>query len=225
MTIDKGLTLSGGMGGSAASSVAGALAAARAIEQAPAPTALMLAALAGESVVSGRHLDNIAASVRRRADPRAQLRCHRRGEGPAPRRVVGGTGHARGADRDARRARAAAGSVGSRGMGAADGEHGRAGARLCQRRPRAGPAVPRRTATRSRGVRRSSRTSPRSSRRRSTVARWGAASAGRAPRSSRWPLPRPTRSAARARCRPPLPALPSSVHVGRVADEGAREQP
>ena len=63
MTIDKGLTLSGGMGGSAASSVAGALAAARAIEQDPSPTALMEASLAGESVVSGRHLDNIAASV------------------------------------------------------------------------------------------------------------------------------------------------------------------
>jgi homoserine kinase len=63
MTMDKGLTLSGGMGGSAASSVAGALAAARAIEQDPSANALMEAALAGESVVSGRHLDNIAASV------------------------------------------------------------------------------------------------------------------------------------------------------------------
>jgi homoserine kinase len=51
------------MGGSAASSVAGALAAARAIEQDPSPAALMKASLAGESVVSGRHLDNIAASV------------------------------------------------------------------------------------------------------------------------------------------------------------------
>jgi homoserine kinase len=61
MTIDKGLALSGGMGGSAASSVAGALAAARAID---APVAaVMAAALAGESAVSGRHLDNIAASV------------------------------------------------------------------------------------------------------------------------------------------------------------------
>ena len=63
MTIDKGLTLSGGMGGSAASSVAGALAAARAIEQDPSANALMEAALAGEIAVSGRHLDNIAASV------------------------------------------------------------------------------------------------------------------------------------------------------------------
>ncbi len=63
MTIDKGLTVAGGMGGSAASSVAGALTAARAIDQDPSPTALMEAALAGESAVSGRHLDNIAASV------------------------------------------------------------------------------------------------------------------------------------------------------------------
>lgn len=63
MIIDKGLTLSGGMGGSAASSVAGALAAARAIGQDPSPTALMEAALAGECAVSGRHLDNIAASL------------------------------------------------------------------------------------------------------------------------------------------------------------------
>jgi homoserine kinase len=63
MTIDKGLAVSGGMGGSAASSVAGALAAARALDQDPPPTALMLAALAGESAVSGPHLDNIAASV------------------------------------------------------------------------------------------------------------------------------------------------------------------
>ena len=72
MTIDKGLTLSGGMGGSAASSVAGALAAARAIDQDASPVALMEAALAGESAVSGRHLDNIAASRARRADPGAQ---------------------------------------------------------------------------------------------------------------------------------------------------------
>jgi homoserine kinase len=63
LTIDKGLTLSGGMGGSAASSVAGALAAARAIDRDAPAAAIMGAALAGESVVSGRHLDNIAASV------------------------------------------------------------------------------------------------------------------------------------------------------------------
>jgi len=63
MTMDKGLTLAGGMGGSAASSVAGALAAARAIDQDASPAALMEAALVGESAVSGPHLDNIAASV------------------------------------------------------------------------------------------------------------------------------------------------------------------
>ena len=63
MTIDKGLTLSGGMGGSAASSVAGALAAARAIDQDASAAALMEAASAGESAVSGPHIDNIAASV------------------------------------------------------------------------------------------------------------------------------------------------------------------
>jgi homoserine kinase len=63
MSIDKGLTLSGGMGGSAASSVAGALAAARAIDQDASAAALMDAAAAGESVVSGPHIDNIAASV------------------------------------------------------------------------------------------------------------------------------------------------------------------
>jgi homoserine kinase len=63
MLIDKGLTVSGGMGGSAASSVAGALAAARAIGQHPSPAALLLAAFAGECAVSGRHLDNIAASI------------------------------------------------------------------------------------------------------------------------------------------------------------------
>ena len=63
MMIDKGLTLSGGMGGSAASSVAGAYAAARAIAQHPSPAGLMRAALAGESVASGPHLDNIAASM------------------------------------------------------------------------------------------------------------------------------------------------------------------
>ena len=58
-----GLAVDGGMGGSAASSVAGALAAARAMGEDPSPSALMEAALAGEAAVAGRHLDNIAASV------------------------------------------------------------------------------------------------------------------------------------------------------------------
>jgi homoserine kinase len=81
VTVHKGLALAGGMGGSAASSVAGAFAAHLAAErlQAAAGTAgaagdpspmspalaveIMAAALAGEEVVSGRHLDNIAPQV------------------------------------------------------------------------------------------------------------------------------------------------------------------
>jgi homoserine kinase len=64
VSIHKGLALSGGMGGSAASSVAGACAAAFAAGVGtPDPIALIAAALEGESMVSGRHLDNIAPSV------------------------------------------------------------------------------------------------------------------------------------------------------------------
>jgi homoserine kinase len=63
MVIDKGLAVSSGMGGSGASSVAGALAAARATDTDASPAALMRAALAGEIAVSGPHLDNVAASV------------------------------------------------------------------------------------------------------------------------------------------------------------------
>jgi homoserine kinase len=60
VTIDKGLPVSGGMGGSAASSVAGALAAALAADKKASPEEIMRAALEGETFVSGRHLDNIA---------------------------------------------------------------------------------------------------------------------------------------------------------------------
>jgi homoserine kinase len=60
ITIDKGLPVSGGIGGSAASSVAGAYAAALACGVTPSPEEIILAALAGEEAVSGRHLDNIA---------------------------------------------------------------------------------------------------------------------------------------------------------------------
>lgn len=69
VTIVKGLALAGGMGGSAASSVAGAFAAALALagtraEADPAPLdAVLAAALEGESAVAGRHLDNIAPST------------------------------------------------------------------------------------------------------------------------------------------------------------------
>ncbi len=64
VTIDKGLPLAGGLGGSAASSVAGAYAAflASGAFAAP-PLELITAALEGETAVAGRHLDNIAASV------------------------------------------------------------------------------------------------------------------------------------------------------------------
>jgi homoserine kinase len=60
VTVEKGLRTSGGLGGSAASSVAGAYAAALACGVEPTPEEIMLAALEGETVVSGRHLDNIA---------------------------------------------------------------------------------------------------------------------------------------------------------------------
>lgn len=63
VTIEKGLALAGGMGGSAASSVAGAYAAALALGQAPVLGDVIAAALEGESAVAGRHLDNIAPSA------------------------------------------------------------------------------------------------------------------------------------------------------------------
>jgi homoserine kinase len=63
VTIDKGLALAGGMGGSAASSVAGAYAAGLALGQAPNVRDVLSAALEGESFVAGRHLDNIAPST------------------------------------------------------------------------------------------------------------------------------------------------------------------
>jgi homoserine kinase len=61
--IDKGLPASGGMGGSAASSVAGALAAFLALGRQATPQEVMRAALVGEAAVAGRHLDNIAPCV------------------------------------------------------------------------------------------------------------------------------------------------------------------
>lgn len=61
--IDKGTALAGGMGGSAASSVAGAYAAALALGQSPVLRDVLAAALEGESAVAGRHLDNIAPSA------------------------------------------------------------------------------------------------------------------------------------------------------------------
>ncbi len=63
VSIEKGLALAGGMGGSAASSVAGAYAAGLALGQSPNVRDVLSAALEGEAAVAGRHLDNIAPSV------------------------------------------------------------------------------------------------------------------------------------------------------------------
>ena len=63
VSIEKGLALAGGMGGSAASSVAGAYAAALAAGHPFTTDEILAAALEGESAVAGRHLDNIAPSV------------------------------------------------------------------------------------------------------------------------------------------------------------------
>ncbi len=60
ITIDKGLPVSGGVGGSAAVSFAGGMAAALAIGANVSKEDIMTAALEGEMFVSGRHLDNIA---------------------------------------------------------------------------------------------------------------------------------------------------------------------
>jgi homoserine kinase len=63
LTVRKGLPLSGGQGGSAASAVAGAVAA-NALLGAPLDRAALLAACLGaEERVAGRHLDNIAPSL------------------------------------------------------------------------------------------------------------------------------------------------------------------
>lgn len=61
--LRKGIPQSGGLGGSAASSVAGAWAAAVAAGHDPRPAEVMAAALVAEATVAGRHLDNIAACV------------------------------------------------------------------------------------------------------------------------------------------------------------------
>lgn len=61
--LEKGLALSGGMGGSAASAVAGAYAASLALGTTPSIRDVIAAALEGEAAVAGRHLDNIAASA------------------------------------------------------------------------------------------------------------------------------------------------------------------
>ncbi|HEX3581133.1 MAG TPA: hypothetical protein VH087_05190, partial [Thermoanaerobaculia bacterium] len=65
VSIEKGLALAGGMGGSAASAVAGAYAAMLCVAPptSAANDSVITAALEAESLVAGRHLDNIAASV------------------------------------------------------------------------------------------------------------------------------------------------------------------
>jgi homoserine kinase len=63
LTIIKGLPLFGGQGGSAASAVAGAVAANRLIGSPLDALALLACALEAEAVVAGRHADNLAPSL------------------------------------------------------------------------------------------------------------------------------------------------------------------
>ena len=63
LTITKGLPLSGGQGGSAASAVAGAVAANALLDLGLSEHQLVEAALEAESHVAGRHLDNILPSL------------------------------------------------------------------------------------------------------------------------------------------------------------------
>lgn len=61
--LTKGLPVSGGLGGSAASAVAGALATALALGETPRAEEIVRVALEVESQLAGRHLDNIASIV------------------------------------------------------------------------------------------------------------------------------------------------------------------
>jgi homoserine kinase len=63
LEVEKGLPLSGGMGGSAASAVAGAVAADALFPRGRSRTALLRAALEAEAVVAGKHADNVAPSL------------------------------------------------------------------------------------------------------------------------------------------------------------------
>lgn len=63
LEIEKGLPLAGGMGGSAASAVAGALAADAALGCGLGKPDLLECALAAEAAVAGRHLDNVAPAL------------------------------------------------------------------------------------------------------------------------------------------------------------------
>jgi homoserine kinase len=63
LTIIKGLPLSGGQGGSAASAVAGAVAVNRLLDEPLTPLEVLACALDAEAVVAGRHADNLAPSL------------------------------------------------------------------------------------------------------------------------------------------------------------------
>jgi homoserine kinase len=63
LTIEKGLPLAGGLGGSAASAVAGAVAANALLGGCLGADALLECALAAEAEVAGRHADNVAPSL------------------------------------------------------------------------------------------------------------------------------------------------------------------
>jgi homoserine kinase len=63
LSIEKGLALAGGLGGSAASAVAGAVAADALLGCGLTRDALFAAALEAETVVAGRHGDNVAPSL------------------------------------------------------------------------------------------------------------------------------------------------------------------
>lgn len=61
--VEKGLPLSGGQGGSAASAVAGAVATNRLLGEPLDPMSLLACALEAEATVAGRHADNLAPSL------------------------------------------------------------------------------------------------------------------------------------------------------------------
>lgn len=63
LSVRKGLPLSGGQGGSAASAVAGAVAANGLLDRPLGNDELLLAALESESALAGRHADNLAPSL------------------------------------------------------------------------------------------------------------------------------------------------------------------
>jgi homoserine kinase len=80
LRVTKGLPLSGGQGGSAASAVAGAVAADALAGSALSPAELLECALEAEATVAGRHADNLAPSLLgglvlvRRVDPMDVIR-------------------------------------------------------------------------------------------------------------------------------------------------------